>query len=296
MKKPKYKLSVIISARNEGQEVLNTLASLYATDPQGVEVILVNDHSEDWPKEIPEYKGLRVLTLELPYYGLYDAIYKASEIMFSDKLFFCNARCRFTPGWEQAFIKALDAEPHNLFSPTCAVLSYDNDKIEGAELRYGAKIDLFNDERQFKYYQLRAIKNKTHKPVAWFGGMAMNRDWFLKLGGFYPLQTRGAMNAYISFKVWKAGGEVKVLDTVIGNIFRETTSYPVTEAEQIYNYMVLAYVLRGTAFMEEIVRGLKDKRGIGLAKHAFLHKMVEIKFEREKLIKLKKRDITDLLT
>jgi hypothetical protein len=236
------------------------------------------------------------MTLELPYYGLYDAIYKASEIMASDKLFFCNDRCRFTPGWEQAFIQALDKEPHNLFSPTCAVLSYDNDKIEGAELRYGAKVDLFNDERQFKYYQLRAIKNKAHKPVAWFGGMAMNRDWFLELGGFYPLQTRGAMNAYISFKVWKAGGEVKVLDTVIGNIFRETTSYPVTEADQIYNYLVLVYVLRGPGFVDEVMRGLKDKRGIGPAKHAFVHRLIELKFEREKIMKLKKRDITDLLT
>ena len=288
-------ITIIISARNEGQEVLNTLQSLYDTDPQNIEVILVDDHSDKWI-DPPEYKGLRVMTLDLPYYGLYDAIYKATEVMKADKFLFVNARCRFTPGFEKAFIDAVDKEPHNLFSPTCAVLSYDNDKIDGASLRYGAKIDLFNDECQFKYYQIRAIKNKTHKPVAHLGGMAMNRERFLELGGSYPLQTHGALNAYIALKVWKTGGEVKVLDTVIGNIFRETTSCPVTEAEQIYNYLALVYIIRGPGFVDEVMRGLKDKRGIGPAKHAFIHRLIELKFERERIMKLKKRDITDLLT
>jgi len=297
MKKSKYKLTVIISARNEGQEVTNTIDSLFTTIGPEVEVILINDHSDsDKFPEVEARPNLTILHNKLPVYGLYDSVHSAVEIMKANKFFFCNCRCRFTEGWAEAFIKAIDNDPQTIFTPTMKSLSYENTNMDEAVSCYGAQILHKWDERPLIYYQTKAIKDKRIPAVAWLGGMGFNKEWFLKLGGLHPLMTRGGMNVFTSLKCWKAGGSVKVLDVEIGNIGRHFTSYPVTESDQLYNYIALAYILRGPAFSDEVMQGFKDKRGIALAKHAFVHRLNDLSLERQRIMKLKKRDITDLLT
>ena len=293
----KIKLTVIIAARNEGDEVTNTIESLFETIGPEVEVILINDHSDT--DKFPEPKArpnLKVLHNEIPTYGLFDSIHAAVDIMRADKFFFCNCRCRFTKGWSEVFIKALNRHPQTIFTPTVKVLSYDNTNMQEAKSCYGALVLKQWDERQFKYYQTKAIKNKKDSPVAWFGGMGIDKKWFLDLGGFHPLMTRGGMNVFISLKCWKAGGSVKVLDAEIGNIFRENTSYPVTESDMIYNYMTLAYILYGQNAAFEVADGLKNKRGNEMARHAFMLKFGEVNIERRRMREMKKREIDNLIT
>lgn len=299
-KKKKYDLTVIIVARNEGEEVPNTLNSLYETIGDNVEVILINDNSatDHWV-DPPEHDNLTYIhqnVLNGGKYGLIEAIYSAVEIMQADKFFWCNARCRFTKGWAEDFIKALKQEPETIFTPIMAVLSYDQTDIDKAKLVYGSAIVREREDRQFRFYQTKHITNKKDKCVAHMGGMGITREWFLKLGGFDPLQTRGAMNAFIALKCWKAGGAVKCLDTVIGNIFRTEGSYPVTEGSTIFNHAALGYIIGGPSEGLRVLHGLKKVKGYGLAKVAFVNNLIQLKFERERIMKMKKREITSLLT
>ncbi len=293
----KIKLTVIIAARNEGEEVTNTLDSLFATIDKSVEVILINDHSDTDKFPEPEPRpGLEVIHNKLPDYGLFDAIRVATDIMKADKFFFCNCRSRFTPGWAEVFIKALNRNEQTIFTPISKTLSYDQLDMDKANSLYGAKCVKYNEDRDLKFFQTQAITDKKESPVTWLGGMGVNKKWWLKLGGLKPLMTRGAMNSFTSLKCWKAGGEVKVLDVEIGNIYREYTSYPVTESDQIYNYAALAYILFDQNVSMEVFEGLKHKKGNEMAKFAFANKFGELIVEKKRMKELHKRNITNLIT
>ena len=252
------KLTVVISARNEGEEVQRTLDSLF--EHSDVNCILVNDWSDEWVEPEPR-EGLTVLHNEPPVYGLIQSITRAIE-QADEYIYFCNARCRFTPGWDKVVLEALKEDPLRIYSPISVAMYEDKMDMDKCSRLYGA--NLTDGGKWFGYL---SSKNKKLKGNIYVGGVAFTKTWFKHIKGFEGLLIRSCMNPYLSIKSHLAGGPLKILDCEVGNVYRKRTSYPVPGHVGYYNTAFMAYVFQGPAKFAEVLDSFKTKREYEYAKH-----------------------------
>jgi len=271
------KLTVVISARNEGQEVVRTIDSLF--EHSDVDCVLINDWSDRWIPVEPR-KGLAVIHNEYPVYGLIESIRRAVKEAKTEGIFFCNARYRFTPGWDKVVLEALEADPRRIYTPTSVALYEDQLDMDKASRLYGANLKLWDGRRWFSY---KSTKNKKFKGNIYVGGVAFTKEWFAHIHGFDGLIFRSCMNPFLSIKSHLAGGPVEVLDCEVGNVYRKHTSYPVPGYAGYYNTVFMAYVLMGPAKMDEVMETFKREREYEYTKHMVASTLSKMAEERKYL-------------
>ncbi|MBP3965295.1 glycosyltransferase [Paenibacillus lignilyticus] len=103
------KLSVIIPARNEEGNLPHLLRSLRAQTLEKIEIIVVDDHSEDQTKAIAESYGVKVIAspeLPLGWTGKNWAVWNGYLQSTGELIAFLDADVRLAPGALQALIAA----------------------------------------------------------------------------------------------------------------------------------------------------------------------------------------------
>lgn len=282
-------ITVIMPTRNNYQEVQNTLDSLFEHSPD-VRVIIVNDYSEQWQEPRADER-LTVLHNTPPEYGIVMSLNKAVRAAGTEKLFFCNARCRFTDGWDKVMEEALDKDPLKIYSCVSARLSEDQTDVTRAPRYYGAVCQRHDPKWHYKWFAYYGITNKKniHEANTYLGGVGFTRAWWKHLRGVDGLLFRGMVNPFFSLKSWLAGGKVEVLqDCVVGNIYRKHTSYPVPMYAWVYNPVYMAYVFWGNQRGTEVMETFRAHRQYRYVKHLIVNKLGEISRYRRylKLIKV----------
>lgn len=253
------KLTAIIPFLNEGEEVRNTILSIRATAGDAVDIIVINDASDDQYDYEEDLRDLSIIYLRNPS-RLGAALSKEKGVQLSQTPYFIllDAHMRFyDTGWVDCIINELDQNPHRLLCAQSIFLKKeetgevairaDSQVPKGAYLSFDTNKHI--PSIAWNYHQGKiplCIDNQI--PSILGAGYIGSKDYWNKLRGLQGLIHYGCEEAYLSIKAWMEGGGCYLLPHLsIGHIYRDTFPYKVYSFQHIYNYLLISELLFPTS-------------------------------------------------
>lgn len=245
-------ISVIIPFLNEKEEVELTLKSLLDHTVAPIDIILINDASDDQydydilekrykvtyiknssRKGVAKCRDIGVSNARTPYFLLLDA-----HMRFYDK------------SWYDTVLAELVRDEHVLLCCQSVVIrKVCNELLEQPHLKaHGAYINMNPESSGFLDVSWIGSSG-THEPVEEIpcvlgAGYACRKTYWEYLRGLEGLNNYGLDEQLISLKVWFSGGCCKLLNNVfIGHIYRTYAPYKVDTVDMLYNKMLIVELL-----------------------------------------------------
>ena len=229
----KPEASIIIPVKNEGNNVKNTVDSIMSNTKEAIEIIIVNDNSDD--------NCCSFLT---------DTIYEGIKLIKTAGVGAANAR---NIGASHAQSELLVFSDAHVFVPknwlTKVLIDFANQAVDALVPAIGAADNPLNigfgetwtKELNIKWFVQRPSA-LTLIPLAPGGFFIIRRSVFETIDGFdRGFRVWGKEDEEISLKLWLFGfqayvdPEIKVL-----HIFRKAHPYPVTQEHVHYNFLRMA--------------------------------------------------------
>ncbi|XP_064484396.1 N-acetylgalactosaminyltransferase 7-like [Ornithodoros turicata] len=237
--------SVVIVFHNEGLSVLmRTIHSVINRSPPQFlkEVVLVDDYSdkENLKGELETYiarnfrSKVRLLR-NREREGLIRSRTYGAEQSRGEVVLFLDAHCEVGPNWLPPLLAPIY---YNRTTMTVPVIDgIDKDTFEYRPVYHGGtlfrgifewgmlykEIEIPSSEVTRRKHESEPYKSPTHA-----GGLfAIDRDYFLTLGGYDPgLLVWGGENFELSFKIWQCGGSIEwVPCSRVGHVYRGFMPY-----------------------------------------------------------------------
>lgn len=244
-------ITVIISFLNEGDELFRTIESVRATAGDRVDIVVVDDYSDDgrdYNAELqkygvlyhrnPERKGssigkeIGVSLCKTPYFLLLDSHCRMYTSDWLDRLeaelrnpdavktLYCLACQPFdTEDGEQDMRKPITYGAHMTYKPSCVFSLTWNNKV--------------------------ISKEPFDVPCILGANYVCSKEWWDYIGGHRGLRLYGREEQFVSYKSRMLGGYVKCIPSiVVGHRFRKAGArpYKCTIDEGYHNEMVVAYI------------------------------------------------------
>ncbi|MDX1668264.1 MAG: glycosyltransferase [Limnobacter sp.] len=253
----KPKLSVVITFRNEGDEIRRTVESIRSTSSGQVEIILINDASND------DYPYLQVAR---QYACRYESWGESKGPGFNrhfgvllakaDTVLLLDAHMRFyQTNWVDRLIECTTESPKTVFCTASKPLNAQGEKLPYPEGR-GATVNMITDcaiSLFLPAWNTRTpavMGGETSVPCILGATYCFKKDYFLYLEGYEGLFKYGGEEAFLSMKSWLIGDGCKVIDDVsIGHIYKSGNPRPWHSEESFYAYNKL--LLAATVFPVE---------------------------------------------
>jgi GT2 family glycosyltransferase len=244
------RISVIVLALNEGDNLRRTVEELRATAPDTAELLVVDDGSSDGCADFLRRGNGAVKLLHTDRFGTAKARNFAAGQARGEFLVFADAHIRLPERWWQPMIELLDQPSAG------AVASVVSDTAEPDCKGYGMR---FRPDITIEWLPLR---QKSPYPVAlipWCCA-AMRRDVFDKAGGFDEGMIRwGGVDLEFSLRLWLLGYELWLVPEVeIFHEFRESRPYHVEWSWVIHNRLRLAFLHFSRERISRAVDALRD--------------------------------------
>ncbi|MDR2036506.1 MAG: glycosyltransferase [Bacteroidales bacterium] len=242
------KLTAIIPFLNEGSEIERTLASIRETAGECVDIILINDCSED----DTDYKAVAIQYGARYYYnairqGVARSRDIGVELCETPYFILFDGHMRFYYNhWWNEVTKVLDNNDRAAYCLRCFPLD-GQFKIIDSPKSMGACINMDDNsgnsilDIQWRY--MDAIPDESLIPISCLIGAcyAMSKRYWQYLKGLNGLRTYGCDEAYLSLKTWLEGGVCLLMkDIKVGHIFRQKAPYEIITQDFIYNKLLIA--------------------------------------------------------
>lgn len=282
------KITIIIPFLNENIEIRNTLESIRQYAHDRVDILLINDHSDDdfnymdtakqyQAKYIKNEKRLGVAAsrdlgvdmCQTPYFLLLDG-----HMRF------------YQEGWEKIIADELDKDDRVILCCQTKVLAIKDgivyEKTSEKSHVSGAYIN-FDENRKTLEATWRYAKTETDNPIEPIpcilgAAYAGSKRYWKHLKGLYGLLSYGYDEAYLSLKVWLEGGRCLLLKHIIvGHIYRKSMPYTVEPAHLIYNQLLITELLLQGHQKARILYLLKQKHAFNQVYTLFTEKQREWK-------------------
>lgn len=243
-------LSLVIASLDEGEELRETVRSVFAGSLVPHEMIVVDDGSTDGSCDGIERYGrsaprLRVHRTERR--GVAAARNLGGRLAEGAVLAFLDAHCRLDPHCLAALNAALHARPDAIIAPS--IRDY------GSKV-YGCGARLIDAELRIRWLP-PPLGNEVscRVPIAPGGCMAMSRATFDGLGGFGAFREIGQEDVEFSLRAWRAGVDVLAApDARLQHRFRPNPPYSVKSTSRAYNVARIALVHFDGRRREECLR------------------------------------------
>lgn len=261
-------LSVVIPFLNEGEEVANTVKSARETAGDKIDIIVINDCSDDGYDYESELKDLNVRYVR-NHVRIGAAASKEKGVRLATTPYFLllDAHMRFYGvNWIDRIINCLKENDRQLLCCQTKVLKKENGVVtECSDMNtFGAYV-LFEQQeyipgiRWSAHTKIRGLE-QNQVPCVLGAGYAASKCYWDKIKGLQGLIHYGSEEAYISIKAWLEGGGCRILpDVSIGHIYRDKFPYPVVSARMIYNYVFIVSTLFPTSLRCMAISVAKQK-------------------------------------
>lgn len=262
------KLTVIIPFLNEGIEVRRTLESMWAHGGEQVEVVLVNDASENGYdyKQVAKDFGAQYIE-HAGRCGVSASRDEGVEHCATPFFLFLDGHMRFyTENWIDRIVEELEKDGRQLLCCQTKVLN----KTDGGEVVevsnranvYGARIRFCDSEKvlacEWKLEEAKPGALTEEIPCVLGAAYATSKSYWQYLKGVNGLLCYGNEEEYISMKVWLEGGRCRLLkDVIIGHIYRKHAVYQVDAVCVYYNKMLIAELLLPSDVKQQVFKGLQ---------------------------------------
>jgi glycosyltransferase involved in cell wall biosynthesis len=241
------RLTAIIPFLNEGAEIERTVASIRDTAGDGVDIMLINDCSED-------NTGYNAVA------GRYNARYLYNsqrqgvarsrdigvEMCETQYFILFDGHMRFYRNdWWNAVIEALDNNDRAVYCLRCYPLDGQFGLMKQSHST-GASINMDESsggsimDAQWCYSGV-SDEALIKIPCVLGACYAMSKRYWKYLRGLTGLRTYGCDETYLSLKTWLEGGACLLMkDIEVGHIFREKAPYSMCTPDLIYNKLLIA--------------------------------------------------------
>lgn len=262
-------ITVIIVFLNEQEEVKYTLDSLYSHIEHEIDVILINDCSDDTYDYLSDIKKYSVRYVEnKERLGVAKSRDLGVSLSETPYFLFLDAHMRFYDcNWYQILLNELLNDKRCIICSQTKILKKVNGQVcecENEAESYGAYTDLFDP---LQFFELRWLftqsldeSNNTVIDIPCIIGAAYacNKDYWLYLNGLWGLERYGLDEAYICIKVWLEGGRCKLAKNFItGHIYRTNPPYCVEDLFWIYNKILVSFLLLPSFLISKLLSKLK---------------------------------------
>jgi glycosyltransferase involved in cell wall biosynthesis len=248
-------LTVIIPFINEREEVENTIESILSHSDKDVEIILINDASDDkfnYQSVAEKYHVTYILNKKRE--GVAASRDLGVQLCKTDYFLLLDAHMRFYDNlWVQRVITELENSSKTLLCCQTKSLNIkEGILVEKTDRKtsYGACVDFENGKYFLEPQWIFQVEENTNQlqtipiPCVLGAGYACSKEYWLYLKGLNGLIYYGNDEPYISMKVWMEGGRCKLLkDVVIGHIYRKKAPYIMNINHRLYNRLFIAELL-----------------------------------------------------
>lgn len=247
-------LTIIIPFLNERYEVENTLKSIKQHSTDLVEVMLINDASDDdfdYRAVAEKYDIIYIENTQRM--GVAASRDMGIGICRTPYFLLLDAHMRFYNHlWVQRIIDELEKDKRALLCCQTKVLGLDNGLLTAPKNRgitNGACVEINEGKALIDPYWIFGEsfdpgQSQTLPIVCVLGATyACSREYWQYVRGLEGLKYYGSDEPYISMKVWMEGGSCKLLkDVVIGHIYRGSTfpPYDTQMKYRVYNKLFIA--------------------------------------------------------
>lgn len=246
-------LTIVIPFYNEGEELRATVKSIRETAGYEVDIVVVNDCSDDaydYQGDLQPYNVRMVENKE----RIGASASKSYGISFVCTPYFIllDAHMRFyDKSWHRKLITELKKDANRMLCCQTRFLDKDDNGVitERSSSVYGAFIDFYTPETipAAKWnYLYTEIGDCYPLPIPAVLGAtyASSKKYWNKLKGFSGLIGYGFEEEYISIKAWLEGGGCHLLyDIEVGHIYRRSSRYENMGCQYAYNRLMIAEVL-----------------------------------------------------
>ena len=286
--RPTY--SVLLTSRNEGINVRNTVDSILQNSSEAeIEIIVIDDASTDGSVAFAdegEYRNgpIRVVRNQTRRGLIYNRAL-AADLACGKYLAFLDAHCSVSPNWLDLMAEELaEIDQQGLVTPTVHKLDTQSWTIDNDSVGY-AGCTISTPFLDFSWTPPREIDGRTC--TCTIGGMAWmcTGDWYRHVGGLdRGMIIWGLENIDIPVRTWAAGGWCLVTQRVrVGHIDKEVPILRLNGVDYLYNKIraahnmftadtfkkvmgILAYV---GGFREAIARVHSESKTLTPFKHRF---------------------------
>ena len=250
-------LTIIIPFLNEGEEVRQTVRSVRNTAGRSVDIIVINDCSDDNYDYISDLAPFDVCYVKNSFrIGAAASKQKGTRLARTPYFLLLDAHMRaFTKDWHKKIVSELQQNDNRLLCCQTKALGKDDKKVvydrskaqtDGAYLLFD-QTDYIPGIMWLDYRQHGRLPQNNIACILGAGYAASKRFW-QEIRGFEGLMHYGSEEAYVSIKSWLHGDGCSLLPYVVfGHIYREAPPYRIISAPTIYNYFVISYTLFPTS-------------------------------------------------
>jgi glycosyltransferase involved in cell wall biosynthesis len=255
-------LTAIIPFLNEGTEIERTVASLRETADNRVDILLINDCSQDdtdYEAVAQQYNARyhhnatrqgvarsRDIGVELcatPYFILFDG---------HMRLYHNN--------WWNAVTEALKNNDRATYCLKCYPLDEQSQLTDIQSM--GATVNMDENagwgmlDPQWRYTDHAPNEPMIRIPCVLGACYALSRRYWQHLRGLAGLRTYGCDETCLSLKTWLEGGQCLLMkDIKVGHIFRQKAPFDMCTPDWVYNKLLIAETmlpvgLKNTVFRE----------------------------------------------
>ena len=246
---PSTKLSLIIASLDEGEELHETLRSVFAGSVLPDEVIVVDDGGTDGScdaLERDEWQARSVRVHRIERRGIAAARNIGSRVAKGGQLAFLDAHCRLEPHCLAQLQAALAARPDAIVAPS--ICDYGSDL-------YGCGVRLIDAELRVRWLRPSITNGASRLPIAPGGCLALSRVTFDHLGGFGVFRELGQEDVEFGLRAWRAGVDVLAVPSAkLAHRFRSTPPYSFKASSRGFNVARIALVHFDGRRREECLR------------------------------------------
>lgn len=232
------KLSIIITALNEQEELIPTLESIKATSKDACEVIVIDDCSTI--PVVAEGSNIKVVRNDVRV-GVGPSRHKGAEIASGDYILLTDAHMRFDDGWYEAAMERIVGRTTTVHCGACLGLDEQCMDVKKPKGVYTGATLLFHNPQTNEIFEGKWIgdrKDEDDYEIACLMGASyfFPKEFFFHIGGLKSLKMWGSDEPYISTKTWLAGGDIRMMKSCrIGHKFRGVAPYSTWVPNITYN-------------------------------------------------------------
>lgn len=250
----KNKLTLIIPFLNEGEEVANTVRSIREHVNDMVDIMVINDQSNDgydYRSDLASYNVIYIYNIERR--GVAGSRDYGVELCQTPYFLLLDAHMRFySSDWVSKLTDLLEKNDRRLLCCQTRFLQKDQNGLvsvnEACPTTFGACIR-FDKREYFPSIDWIYVENNPEAsmepiPVVLGACYAASKCYWQHIGGLQGLRSYGCDEVYMSLKVWMEGGQCLLLkDIVIGHIYRKGGPYTFSQEEMVFNYLLISHLL-----------------------------------------------------
>lgn len=241
--KEKTEVSIIIPFLNEGFKIDHTVKSIRDTQCSNVEIILINDCSNDGYdyESVAKQYDCKYIFNETRI-GVAESRTKGVGLSANEYIILFDGHMTLPEyDWESRILTEVKKDHRAIYCTKIGVLNDEGKPYPHAnEQAQGAHFYFEKGERDYFECKWSTWKETTdtttYIPCILGATYCFHRDYFNKLWGLAGLKEYGADEQFLSVKCWLEGGTVKLINNVtIGHWFRDKHPYDVNFNNSIYN-------------------------------------------------------------